>query len=50
MNVYTRTFIDELNATDISDIMKFTPNVTYALDSTGGGTHQRRLSHDAANG
>ncbi|MEN9637141.1 MAG: putative ferrichrome-iron TonB-dependent receptor, partial [Verrucomicrobiota bacterium] len=38
MNVYTRTFIDELNATDISDIMKFTPNVTYALDSTGGGT------------
>jgi outer membrane receptor protein involved in Fe transport len=38
MNAYTRTFIDELNATDISDMMKFTPNVTYSLDSTGGGT------------
>ncbi len=38
MNVYTRTFIDELNATDISDIMKFTPNVSYSLDATGGGT------------
>ena len=38
MNVYTRTFIDELNATDISDIMKFTPNVSFSFDSTGGGT------------
>ena len=38
MNAYTRTFIDELNATDISDVMKFTPNVSYSLDSTGGGT------------
>ncbi len=38
MNAYTRTFIDELNATDISDLMKFTPNVSYSLDSTGGGT------------
>ena len=38
MNVYTRTFIDELNATDISDIMKFTPNVSYSLDGSGGGT------------
>src|SRR3954467_11736022 len=38
MNVYTRTFIDELNAVDISDILKFTPNVTYSLDGSGGGT------------
>jgi catecholate siderophore receptor len=38
MNVYTRTFIDELNATDISDLLKFTPNVTYSLDAVGGGT------------
>ncbi len=38
MNVYTRTFIDELNAVDISDILSFTPNVTYSLDGTGGGT------------
>src|SRR3954462_13276006 len=38
MNVYTRTFIDELNAVDISDIMKFTPNVPYSLDGSGGGT------------
>jgi outer membrane receptor protein involved in Fe transport len=38
MNVYTRTFIDELNATDISDLLKFTPNVTFSLDGVGGGT------------
>ncbi|MSU25561.1 MAG: hypothetical protein EXS32_17280 [Opitutus sp.] len=37
MNVFTRTFIDELGATDISDLLKFTPNVSYSLDSTGGG-------------
>ena len=37
MNVFTRTFIDELGATDISDILKFTPNVSYSLDSTSGG-------------
>jgi outer membrane receptor protein involved in Fe transport len=38
MNVYTRTFIDELNAVDISDILSFTPNVSYSLDGVGGGT------------
>ena len=38
MNAYTRTFIDEIGATDISDLMKFTPNVSYSLDSTSGGT------------
>ena len=38
MNVYTRTFIDETNAIDISDLLKFTPNVTYSLDGVGGGT------------
>ena len=38
MNVFTRTFIDELGATDISDLLKFTPNVSYSLDSTGGGS------------
>jgi outer membrane receptor protein involved in Fe transport len=37
MNAFTRTFIDELGATDISDLLKFTPNVSYSFDSTGGG-------------
>jgi hypothetical protein len=38
MNAYTRTFIDEIGATDVSDLLKFTPNVSFSLDSTGGGT------------
>ena len=37
MNAYTRTFIDEIGATDVSDLLKFTPNVSLSLDSTGGG-------------
>src|SRR4051812_38778601 len=37
MNAYTRTFLDELNATDISQVLTFTPNVTLSLDSSNGG-------------
>lgn len=37
MNVFTRTFMDELLATDVSDVLLFTPNVTYPADSTRGG-------------
>lgn len=37
MNVFTRTFMDELLATDVSDVMLFTPNVSYPADSTRFG-------------
>lgn len=37
MTAFNSTFIQELNATDISDLLKFTPNITYGLDGTDGG-------------
>lgn len=37
MNVYTRTFLDEINATDITQVLTFTPNVTLSNDASNGG-------------
>src|SRR5687767_15888960 len=37
MNAYTRTFLDEINAIDLSQVLSFTPNVTLSLDAGNGG-------------
>ncbi len=37
MNAYTRTFLDEINAVELSQVLKFTPNVTLSLDAGDGG-------------
>lgn len=37
MNVFTRTLIDELLATDLPDVLLLTPNISYPTDSTQFG-------------
>jgi outer membrane receptor protein involved in Fe transport len=37
MNAYTRTFLDEIDAVELSQVLSFTPNVTLSLDAGEGG-------------